>query len=98
MKNSDKSLVIKHISNLENKGFIIKKDITLRKKGVFLTSCGEDAVNFINHSVNDFEDEIFSEISEEKVEVFFEVLDLLKNKLEILNNRNHFSYNFNKNQ
>lgn len=98
MNNCDKSLVVKHIGNLENKGFIMKKDISLRKKGVFLTPCGEEAVNFINLSVENFEDEIFSEIGPEKVEIFLEVLDKLKSKLELHNKRNHFSYNFNKNE
>ena len=97
MNNCDKSLVVKHIGNLEHKGFIIKKDISLRKKGVFLTPLGEEAVNFIRSSVEDFEDEIFSKIEPEKVEIFLEVLDKLKGELELYNKRNHFSYNFNKN-
>lgn len=96
MNNCDKSLVVKRVSNLEIKGFITKKDISLRKKGVFLTPCGEKAVDFINLSVENFEDEVFSEIGAEKVEVFLNVLEKLKSKLEVHNKRNHFSYNFNK--
>lgn len=97
-KNSEKSLVIKHISNLENKGFITKKEITLRKKGLFLTLHAVEAINFINISVSNFEEDVFSEIDDEKVEHFFEVLSVLKEKLELINKRNHFSYNFSKNK
>ncbi len=95
-QNADKSLVVKHITNLENKGFILKKDIDSRKKGVYLTFNGEKAVDFINQTLDSFEEEIFFGVPEEEVDIFLKIMTQVKGRLELSNQRNHFAYNFKK--
>ncbi|MBC2855185.1 MarR family transcriptional regulator [Cetobacterium sp. 2A] len=95
-QNTDKTLVIKHITNLENKNFIIKKEIDSRKKGVYLTVEGDKAVNFVNENLENFEEELFKGVEEKEVDLLFNMMTQLKERLELSNRRDHFSYNFKK--
>ena len=96
MQNADKSLIVKHITNLEKKEFIIKIEINSRKKGIYLTNNGEKAVEFIKKNLSSLEKELFSGINQGEIELFFELMLHIKNKLELSNEREHFAYNLKK--
>lgn len=96
LKNIDKSLVAKHITSLEKKGFIYKKNISTNKKGIFLSYSGMQINHFIDISLMKFEHNLFSDFSSSQIEEFLKILFSLKIKLEQMNNRDYFSYKFNK--
>lgn len=89
-KRLDKSLVTKYITSLENKKFIIKKQIDKRSKGLYLTPLGTNVLNEIASYTPDLQKQFSNLFSEEEKVIFLELLKRLKIKLEEINERDYF--------
>ncbi|NLW53090.1 MAG: winged helix-turn-helix transcriptional regulator [Tissierellia bacterium] len=72
------------LQKLENKGLIVRladpKDKRVKK--IILTNRGEKLENTVFSQVCNYEKELVKDIPEEKIDIFLEVLDSIKNNLE----------------
>lgn len=86
-QNIEKSLVTKYIKNLERKGFIEKRQLSSKSKGLYLTERGIEIANYLKEFSPKLQ-ELFSTLftPDEKL-IFIQFLKKLKSELEKVNER-----------
>lgn len=87
LRNIEKSLVTKYITNLEDKGLIEKKMLDKRKKGLYIIKDGENAIKYINNFIPDLQEKFKDILTKEESVIFITLLKKLKLRLEEVNER-----------
>lgn len=85
--NTSKTLVITHISNLQKKDIVIKKETNSSKKLIYLTEKGVNAYKYINEFVELMENILFEDISSIDIDTYIEVSNSIARKLTEFNQR-----------
>lgn len=87
LMNITKTLVIKHISNLQKKNIVIKKDTDTYKKLIYLTEKGIEAYQYIDELVGLLEHVLFKDIPSTDVDTYMEISYCIAKKLTEFNQR-----------
>ena len=87
----DKSLVIKYITKLEEKGLIEKKQLDSRRKGLYLTKDGDKAIKFVDNFLPKLQEKFQSLFTKNEFEIFLDLLKRFKSRLEVVNEREYSS-------
>lgn len=82
-----KNLVIKHISNLEEKNIIRKENIGDYKKGIFLTKQGLSIVEGFAENLEFLGDVMFQNLTTEEIENYIKISALVEENLYKYNKR-----------
>ena len=90
LKNCSKNLVIKHVSKLEEKGLVEKKQVDNMRKEILLTEKGNNTIELIFSSLKKTGKVMFEGYSEEEIKKFLEISLKIKKRLETSNMREHF--------
>ena len=90
LKNCSKNLVIKHVSKLEEKGLVEKKQVDNMRKEILLTEKGNNTIELIFSSLKKTGKVMFEGYYEEEIKKILEISLKIKKRLETSNMREHF--------
>ena len=76
--NKDKAAITRFINALEKKEFIKKEDINKRSYKIYITNKGKKILKEIDKKAIEFRKKIYENISQEKIEFLFEILDKIE--------------------